>query len=530
MFNAFTVNDLALVDQKPANSAGKTLAEFQTLLNDTNSTGRPIRSRSGCGECRRRKLGIECVWRQPGTERKNAKRRQSQAIKVRLSSVEETSGVSTTHTLIDTLRTNLQTSFDYEPQMNVFSLPFIRHLSETESRYLDYYINYVSSTLSLLPQETNYLLSLYIPLAVHNKAIMSGLIGWSGLFLAGTKSEETPMKYIQNAVDLCDKTLKSDELTISDKLELVCVFFILCAAEICVGDVKNWYDIFGRLHKFILDECNGNLKTLLGLLGDTEGAKWLLSNFLYHDVLSSSSHEEGTLFPIDQYCEALDIIPGTTQLMDSGTVCDPLQGCVRPMYVLLGQIINTKNKLDKMQEDLNAIEDRDSYKQKKFEFLTALEMDFEELETRIKNTNPHTPSLLLLKDDKELEDHLTLFETYKLSLRIYLRYMVRKTPPAVPEIQLMLQELTLCMDVIMDTNVQSGLCFALMVAGMSCVDPVDRDQMEARLRSFCSKFPVKNFELVLILIRKAWELNEDGAHCVNWFDISESMGWYLSLA
>ncbi|KAH3663966.1 hypothetical protein OGAPHI_004680 [Ogataea philodendri] len=546
MFNAFNVTDLALVDQKPASAARRSLPDFQLMLNTPDNSGRAGRSRSGCNECRRRKLGITCVWRDPDQIRnKNKKRKTNKEIppetapestdqmliKTPTHFTAVSSPGSPAHSLIDMLKGHVQFIPDVlSPQKSLFSLPMMQSLNQTENEYLDYYVNCVSKTVSILPEETNFFLSLYIPLAAKNTSILHALLGWGGLFLAGSKENSTPLKYIKSSLNLCSDKLKAPFLTDNDKLELVSVYTILCAAEICAGDVKDWYKYFRKLHEFIVDESKGNLRALVQLLGRSEDAKWLISNFLYHDVLSSTSHQTGTIFTSEQYCEALDIGSSSMRLLDSGSVCDPLQGCVRPLYVLLGEIANTRTMLVSMEEELEQITDKEEYDKKRLDYLTLLDLSYKDLDIRIRNTEPHTRSLLFLKNDEELEHHHTLFETYKLSLQIYLRMMIRKTPPALPEIQLLLLELKPCLDIVLNTSVQAALCFPFLVAGCASVTKEDRKEMSGKLHQISSKFPVKNFERILVVIRKVWKNNNGGWKCVYWFDVAESMGWTLSLA
>ncbi|ODV88117.1 hypothetical protein CANARDRAFT_193026 [[Candida] arabinofermentans NRRL YB-2248] len=427
--------------------------------------------------------------------------------------------------------------------MKSVSSGFIVGLTEFEINYLDYYTNHVANTVSILPKESNYFLSFYIPLAAQDKSVLYALFAWTDLFLSGNKSEGLHNRYLNKSIELLETKIESGCISSTDRLSSISVLTILCAAEICAGDVKDWYKYFRKLHKLIIDQSCGDIPGFLQrFFGNSNEAKWLMSNFLYHDVLSSLSYENGTFFKMEEYCQVLDIEwkrdPQTggeiSKIMDTGVVSDPLQGCVRPLYLLIGQITNSFVELERLAENIKMQEINDSDYTKltnqKFDYYSTINDTFSELDFQINNSSPHTPALYYLNTDKELELHLTLFEAYRLSISIYLRNLIRKVPPASPEIQLLFIELVKCLDIVMGSNVQASLCFPLLLAGVSAVFSNDRNMIEQKLKTMCEEFPVKNFKRVLTIIKKTWQLNEEGRKCIYWFDITKELGWDLCLA
>lgn len=441
------------------------------------------------------------------------------------------------------------------------SQSLISGLNESEIICLDYYRTCVSQTISILPKESNFFLNLYLPLAESNRSILYALIGWAGVFL-DSKNMKSPLSYIKKAIKISETEMKHNQLTNYDKIAFVSFYTILCAVLICAGDVKEWYEHFQTLHQFLLKQSNGELKNIKKYLGDSKELKWLISNFLYHDVLTSMSHIKGTCFKMQEYCQILDMdislnnnfniesslkinnginnkidnfsnSNNEIEVIDNDIVCDSLQGCVRPMFVLIGEITNTFVDIKNIEKELLISEETLSHE----EFLKLrnkiyldLENKYDNLKRLIENTKPHTISLCYLKSDDDLELHLTLFEVYRLSASIYLKTLLKKVPPISLEIQHLVVDLLPCINIIIGSSVQASLCFPLLVAGISCISQSDRFFIREKVSEMSSFFPVKNFQRILVIIEEVWKINRNGHDCIHWFDISSKLGWDLSLA
>lgn len=465
-------------------------------------------------------------------------------------------------TFVETLKEKIMghtKNFSFvEINMNKFpSQTLIKGLNENEIICLDYYRTCVSQTISILPKESNFFLNLYLPLAESNKAILYALIGWAGVFL-NSKNMTTPLNYIKKAIKISETEMKHKHLTTCEKIAFVSFYTILCAVLICAGDVKEWYEHFQTLHQFLLKQSNGELKNIKKYLGDSKELKWLISNFLYHDVLASMSHIKGTCFKMQEYCQILDMdilsndkfdiesnnktnnvfenfvnFNTDIEVIDNDMVCDSLQGCVRPIFVLIGEITNTFVDIKKIEKELLVSEkilSHENFLKERNKIYLNMENKYDNLKKLLQNTKPHTISLCYLKSDDDLELHLTLFEVYKLSASIYLKTLLKKVPPISLEIQHLVVDLLPCINIIIGSSVQASLCFPLLVAGISCISQSDRLFIREKVSEMSSSFPVKNFQRILVIIEEVWKINRNGHDCIHWFDISSRLGWDLSLA
>ena len=77
-------------------------------------------------------------------------------------------------------------------------------------------------------------------MAHRDKGVLYAILAWSGFHLGGHWSEEG-VKYLEYALDHLNKSMfdrpHHDRQMI---VNMLATLMILCAAEICKGDVKNW--------------------------------------------------------------------------------------------------------------------------------------------------------------------------------------------------------------------------------------------------------------------------------------------------
>lgn len=447
--------------------------------------------------------------------------------------------------LIETLK-NIQSpdnnSFKYESffpdniEININTYPsarLLQNLDDIEIIHLDYYRTCVSQTVSILPNETNFFLSLYLPLAENNRSILYALIGWSSVFLNPTNDPNVYLRYLRKSVQILEDNHNQNRNYDENKIVTISLYTIICAALICAGDVNEWQIYFKKLFNILKNQSNGKLSELMKYIGNNcKEFKWLISNFLYHDVLSSSSNYKGTFFKISEYSEILNL-KTDNELIDEEIVCDPLQGCVRPLYVLIGEITNKYVELREEEDEMIMMEGGDddfSNFKNRIQLYNKYERYYNELKNKLKNTKPHRQSLKYLKNDKDLEIHLTLFETYKISLLIQLNTLIKKLTPESPEIQILLIELIELINIIKSSNVKTSLCFPLLIAGISCINGNDKEIIENLVMEMSNNFPVKTFQRIMVIIKKCWDINDNGKKRVLWFEISRDLGWNISFA
>lgn len=224
----------------------------------------------------------------------------------------------------------------------------IYKLNEECLRYLEFYSSGYSEFIAICPQSSNYFIKTFLNLGYTNEAIMYSLVSWG--CLASDSYDKAKFYMLKASKMMYDNySQKSDKLR-EDIYVLLCFYLIVIGWEICSGDVKKWYNIL-KQSKSLIDSCGG-LATLSEKFHQSTDVEWLISDFQFHDILSSATLEMGTLYPIEDYRKSLP------QSLDYGI--DPLQGCLRPLYLILGGIKNCSASLTKNWLTLEGLMNKDN--------------------------------------------------------------------------------------------------------------------------------------------------------------------------
>lgn len=389
-------------------------------------------------------------------------------------------------------------------------------LTYDEMAYFEYYCKKILPDLSILPQEFNYYSRIYVPMAFKEKAVLYTLVGWGCRMrknrnLSYQVENKEADKYIQLVNSIIDE---NNILLDRGKFitNFVCYMLLVCM-EISYGDTLRWSHYFTCCFKMI-NRMPGDFKYLFTQCS-SEGAV-LAENFAYFDVLASQSNENGTFYPIDDYRELFS---------SSSSMHDPLQGCIRPLILLIGEIVSLLVEFSSMNVSLEMPECD------KYDFLSKMMERSSDLDHRIKFARPDLTCLHFLKSRDEMEYHLTLFEAYQLSAQIYLREVIRKLPPVVPEMEVLAYNLREDMKFLVNCKrLQKILAFPMLLLGTSSTGKNDRaevEQMFDKLIQSCGY--LSSYQKLWIVVQKIWELNKSGALYVDWFKVTREFGWRLNL-
>lgn len=453
---------------------------------------------------------------------------------------------------------NLENLYPFNFNILQNQLPNTLDLDPIGSYLYNYYINRLSGIVSIVPAESNYYLKSFIPMAAQNPGILNSILAWSAYHLGPDYAEEGTM-YMSRSLEYLQKT---NATTDSEILQKLANLLIIAAAEICKGDVRKW-PAFLEWGAKIIKQRGG----LYNFKKDTE-QRWLISNFAYHDILTSSSSERGTYFPVEDY---------ENFLVNLGPGIDPLQGIVKPLFNIIGEIsslaFETKRLLkisstslgygildeehgtqyngqegnedddddDDDDDDGNGnndlfeipgIDTPESEKGKKVSRYTSLltiMSKSSELENKINDVKPN-PEDLINFSAHDLELQLTLFELFQLTAKLHLRQSVLRLNPSSLETQFILCELLKCLDIVLKSSVEGSLCFPLFIAGMNCTTKKDRKLMLERFTDIIQRYSFKNLERARTVMEQVWMIDPSGTRCVDWYEIVKKLNWDLSFA
>ncbi|KAG7663806.1 uncharacterized protein J8A68_002666 [[Candida] subhashii] len=437
---------------------------------------------------------------------------------------------------------------------------YIPELADPTCSYLyNYYVEVVSKKVSIAPisqNESNSYQKIFLPLAHKDKGVFYSILAWSGYFLGG-RWEEEGMKYADYAVKHMGKIINRKGMTQEDRQTIVnklATLMILCGAEICKGDVKNWSVFLNWGWKLLAG--NGGILNF----NKSKEEHWLISNFAYHDLLASSTTERGTYFPSEEY----DMIFMDKEGFSKASL-NPLLGVSKKLFKLIGDIstlvyeskkilsefynrefssptIPVSQPLIQEDEDEN-MEDQDDFigsplfgdaseisdHGKASRLLQSVIEKVKTLEFEIDSSKPEKEDLMYLTD-QELELQLTLFEAFQISAKLFLRQSIMKCNPSMLESQVLNNDLIKCLDILVGTSVQASLVFPIFMSGIHCVTKHDQDVMRYRIGEFMKLYGIWNVSRVRFVLEKIWESNPAGNMVVDWHQILNDLNWDLNFA
>lgn len=416
-------------------------------------------------------------------------------------------------------------------------------------RYLyDYYVNVICNSVSVAPKLTktteNFYLQVFVPLALQDEGVMFSILSWACFHLGKPDDIREGLNYVKLALRHFHSQVSTDKDTIIRK---VSTLLILLAAEICRGDVKNWTKYLDWGSKLV--NSIGGIKSFR----QTKQQFWLISNFAYHDVLASDKVDKGLYFSNNEYSDIF-----TNEL--SNGILNPLVGVAKEIYLRIGEIsalaYETNTKLANLKNELNeknistspVYELRTDASEATFsgnghgspdsemsnhakinEILLSVKLEAMELDKRIEAVKPEPKELIDLSD-QEFEWQITLFETFKLSAKLYLRQAILKCNPTSLESQIITNDLIKCLDIILGSPVEASLLFPVFMAAIHCVNQFERDGMMNRIDKFIQTYGPWSINRAKVVIEKIWQKNPDGDKVVDWNKVLKDLGWNINFA
>ncbi|KAK6456127.1 putative transcriptional regulator [Scheffersomyces xylosifermentans] len=402
------------------------------------------------------------------------------------------------------------------PTNSIIFNPF-RHLDETGNYFLDGFINKVARKLCIGPDTSNYFLKTFYQLAEEDKSISYALAAWGGLFVENysTSSKEFMRKA---CVSIAERFRDFNNLTKKDIYLLLNFFLIGVGIQVCAGDVSKWNILFKKCIEVI--QKNGGLNAICQMFDYSNDIKWLISDVQFHDIMSSRAFTRGTILPMEEY----NNIFKTNKILELGNYgLDPLQGCIQPIYLLLGEILSKASQLKERKAYINLREYR-------LEYYAEVEQEYQSLKEKIRTCQPNINQMsVIIHDRNEVELHLTLFEVISYTCQLCMNYQIKHLPASSYEMQTILVNALNCVDILVGTKMTSALSLSMLLCGITCCTPNDRAEMDQRLATVVRTYKVANLRRIVDIIHEVWTRNQDGNICVDWIDVCEEKNWDLSV-
>lgn len=408
--------------------------------------------------------------------------------------------------------------------------PFQLMLDDKGLQLVEYFLTEVVKTICIVPQGHKNHLSLTLLSVAHgDESVMNLLAGWGALFRDGPDSNS--FKYrILRADKVARRLYEGKQLDDRGNFNMLCYHLNLAGIGVCSGDTSEWYEL---LHKCMTKIKEfGSIDGILKRFGYLDEVRWVVSNFQYHDVMSLVSLKYGTMFGMEEYALLFE------DENDFSYGMDPLQGCIHPVFLLLGEIMNVnatlrrsrqliEKLLDALQHDPLAGDELSTLQHRRMQHYINASKEAARLMAKINECEPQSNQQCFL-EEADLEDHLTLFEAFRNTCKLYVLLYIQETQPRAPEVQLILLDTFKLVDLLINCNLRPAIGMIMLICGLCCCYPADRMEMQRKFTRLFTHYKVFNLNKVRHIVEQSWVANPDGNINIDWPDLCEMIGWKLS--
>ncbi|ODV81320.1 uncharacterized protein CANTADRAFT_24308 [Suhomyces tanzawaensis NRRL Y-17324] len=414
---------------------------------------------------------------------------------------------------------------NYTPMLVQPSSSFNLFLDDKGLVYLNYFESNVANLLSVSPRSSNYFLKTFFTLAVSNESILNALAAWGALFHSDA-NHEIVNKYLQRSKDYANKSL----LNKYDYFVTLAYYLINIGIQVCSGDTKNWHTIFNKCCDLL--GAYGGVRKFIKDFNYSNDCKFLLANFQFHDVMSSETLTNGTRCLLSNYN---DIFQTKNSSGDEEYGIDPYQGCIQPIVLLLGEIMNcyakVKSATTELNKELNSGEAKNIVQihSRRLNHYEVIDQFHYELANKVRYCEPLKSQLDQLPTEEEKEKHLKLFELYRITSKMYLALYFKQLQPNSSEVQNLLLSSLKIIDELIETYMKGAFNMSLLICGISCCNEYDRMILDKKFQKIYSSYKVGNVKRIWHIVKESWRRNATGGVCIDWIDICNDFGWKLSL-
>lgn len=436
--------------------------------------------------------------------------------------------------------------------------PIFAQLDATALHLYSYYRDSLAPIVSIAPSQQNHYLRIFLPMAHQNEGVLYGILAWAARHLSLTVYETDTSLDASAASAPASAAPRTDPqyTALANKYTLLSLqrlshpndgflmslaqILVLCGAEICQGDVARWRILLRCATRMIKEQApNGDIGQLLAnselasSLADTQTTRWLLSNFVYHDIMGSDK----THFPMDQYARVLQ-----NPMNPLESPVDPLYGVNRPVFQVLGQVKNLARQIkQELRPDADALDtdnadvcSRDlsssARRQPSREAMTLAQT----LQGALYSMSPSESDLAWYQNFADIDGDTrllaqTLFSVFRTAALLLLKTAVLKSSTDSFEIRHLVWQLAGDLDSVLGSRLEGGLCFPLFICGINAHDRAQRINVEIKFADFLKRYKFRNVERALVVMRQVWESADRGL-TQDWFDIVDEIGWDLNFA
>ncbi|KAL3463156.1 fungal-specific transcription factor domain-containing protein [Aspergillus heterothallicus] len=374
----------------------------------------------------------------------------------------------------------------------------ISHLSNSDTHYLQYHLEYGSRLLANLETDGNPLRSLLIPRALSSPLLMNALCALSATHFSNRAHDSWSAEhqganyYIHTMRELRTALSTSHSRPLQD--DIILAVALLCKYEITRGSVKQWAVHLEALDSLILSQGG------LSQFGD-DTAEFVRGFLIYANnvakVTNQRSVKSPSSIPEHSHTQKLDIYIGYTEEL--------LKICAR----IADLPLLTPDPL-------------------------SLQSEIKTINALLRNWTSTNTTYIVPKgiNESTLSRLRMVAESFRDAAYIYLHSTLERVTALQPDISRsksaaihhLLQRVR---DNPIDNNCEySALTFPLFVAGCEATSQTDRDFILQSLTTVQVNFGIGNVRRAKELLGTLW--GSSGKR--HWMDVLEGLGWDLILA
>ncbi|BEJ10587.1 hypothetical protein CspHIS471_0100090 [Cutaneotrichosporon sp. HIS471] len=369
---------------------------------------------------------------------------------------------------------------------------------------LNHFVNTYSQVVSVLGSGQNSFTSYLMPLASRSQLVLWALVGWAASHLSFTG--EPYASLANTAVKMVEQEVRGleavEDMGEEQQEESMLALLILGGIYVYRGDVTDWVKRLPQTRR-ILRTINATSD-----VGTSETWRSIALNLVYHDTMSSLATCQLVSLPFDFYQQIL---------LKCNSSPDIWMGATMRVFGLLGETavlaseISTIAKLPPTRENDWQL---DNLLCKQFSLVSRLR-------------RLELPLTSLSADQLHL---LAGFEIWKLATELYLRQAINHYGSSDLCSRGVARHILNNLRNVLGTPSETHMLFPLFIAGVSTVDPDEREKVAGMFSHFKERARTGNIQTVYSLLLEVWKRDKDGDRFVDWRAIADESDTMISFA
>ncbi|EPS38364.1 hypothetical protein H072_8064 [Dactylellina haptotyla CBS 200.50] len=380
------------------------------------------------------------------------------------------------------------------PELSIFAPSMFPIGTGTEeSTLLQHYACVVSRSLSVVPDEINPFLSLFMPMAMEHNAMRYALLGLSASHLRRHHPEfETVMtKYLALAMEQTRVLIFEAETSDEAAVEGLATILVLCLHEICEGKSRKW-----ALH----------MRAACSLINSRRrgrpfppAVRFLLESVAYFDSMATLSFSKPAMLEQAVYPEGFEHVPEEPTMP---MICAPRSPVPHALFGTASELFAIINEIAVLAQQRT--QPNISEFAKETFYAKAMAIDAKLMDWRPK------PCVNTVTDPYLCEKMSAASEALRWAAIVRLHQLIYGYDKTHAKVQMGVRNIIHNVSKIPVGDLsESILVFPMLMAGIGAVAPEDKYAVRNRMHLMGANIGFGNVFEAHELVEKVWKMEED---------------------